>query len=294
MFFIIEKLEETTFEFSQNAATVLWSLLHIIMETQKIAKLLGNADSESSKFATRKWYFTNDQSNTDYGEGNENDTTIKFQTKVIKSNLCDYSDAYILLTGDITDTRVDDDTRDAFKNCTPFTKCISQISDEQVDNADNLDIVMTMYNLIEYSDNYSYTSRSLRQFKRDESPVTNTWNPNNVSIYNLPSFKYKSSFIRKSANIGGNGVYRDVKIAVPIKYLGNFWRLLEMPLRNCKVHLELNWSINCVMSDVAGVTEFKTIKTKLYVPIVTLSKTDNVKLVKLLEHGFQRPVYWNE
>ena len=67
-----------------------------------------------------------------------------------------------------------------------------------------------------------------------------------------------------------------------------------MPLRNCKVHLELNWSINCVMSDVAGVTEFKIIKTKLYVPIVTLSKTDNVKLVKLLEHGFQRPVYWNE
>ena len=63
MFFIVEKLEETTFEFSQNAATVLWSLLHIIMETQKIAKLLGNADSESSKFATRKWYFTNDQSN---------------------------------------------------------------------------------------------------------------------------------------------------------------------------------------------------------------------------------------
>ena len=242
------------------------------METQKIAKLLGNADSESSKFATRKWYFTNDQSNTDYGEGNKNDTTIKFQTKVIKSNLSDYSDAYILLTGGITDTRVDEDTRDAFKNCTPFTKCITHISDEQVDNADNLDIVMTMYNLIEYSDNYSYTSRSLRQFKRDESPVTNTWNPNNVSIYNLASFKYKSSFIRKSANIGGNRVYRDVKIAVPIKYFGNFWRLLEMPLSNCKVHLELNWSINCVMSDVAGVTEFKIIKTKLYVPIVTLSK----------------------
>ena len=153
---------------------------------------------------------------------------------------------------------------------------------------------MAVYNLIEYSDNYSYTSRSLQQFKRDESPVTNTGNPNDVSIYNLASFKYKSSFIRKSANIGGNRVYRGVKIAVPIKYLGNLWRLLEIPLINCKFHLELNWSINCVMSDVAGVTEFKIIKTKLYVPIVTLSKTDNVKLVKLLENGFKRPVYWNE
>ena len=69
------------------------------METQKIASLLGDADNESSKFATRKWYVINDQNNTNYGEGNENGTTIKFETQVIKSNLCDYSDAYILVTG---------------------------------------------------------------------------------------------------------------------------------------------------------------------------------------------------
>ena len=264
------------------------------METQKIANLSGDATSESSKFATRKWYVINDQNNTDYGEGNEESTTVKFETKVIKSNLCDYSDAYILVTGNITATGGDANTRVAFKNCAPFTKCITHINDEHVDNADNLDIIMPMYNLIEYSDNYSDTSGSLQQFKRDESPVTNTGNPNDISIYNLASFKYKSSFIRKSANIGGNRVYRGVKIAVPIKYLGNLWILLEIPLINCKFHLELNWSINCVMSDVAGVTEFKIIKTKLYVPIVTLSKTDNVKLVKLLENGFKRPVYWNE
>ena len=101
------------------------------METLKIANLLGHDDNKSSKFATRKWYVINDQGNTNYGEGNENDATIKFQTKVIKSNLCDYSDAYILLTGDITDTRVDEDTRDAFKNCTPFTKRITHINDER-------------------------------------------------------------------------------------------------------------------------------------------------------------------
>ena len=132
------------------------------METQKIANLMGNADSESLKFATRKWYVISDQNNTDYGDGDENDdTTIKFETKVIKSNLCDYSDAYILVTGDITATGRDANTKVAFKSCAPFTKCVTHINDEHVDNADNLDIVTPMYNLIEYSDNYSDTSGSV-------------------------------------------------------------------------------------------------------------------------------------
>ena len=107
------------------------------METQKIANLLDNADNESLKFATRKWYVINDQNNTDYGDGDENGTTIKFETKVIKSNLCDYSDAYILVTGDITATGRDANTKVAFKSCAPFTKCVTHINDEHVDNADN-------------------------------------------------------------------------------------------------------------------------------------------------------------
>ena len=131
------------------------------METQKIANLLGNADNDSLKFATRKWYVINDQNNKDYGDGDENGTTIKFETKVIKSNLCDYSDAYILVTGDITAARGDANTNAAFKNCAPFTKWVTHINDEHVDNAENLDVVMPMYNLIEYSDNYSDTSGSL-------------------------------------------------------------------------------------------------------------------------------------
>ena len=120
----------------------------------KGCKLLGDADNESSKFTTRKWYVINDQNITDYDEGNQDCTTVKFETKVIKSNLCDYSDTYILVTGDITATGGDANTRVAFKNCAPFTKCITHINDEHVDNADNLDIIMPMYNLIEYSDNY--------------------------------------------------------------------------------------------------------------------------------------------
>ena len=71
------------------------------METQKIVNLLNDSDNESSKFATRKWYIVNDQNNGQYRRGNENDSTIKFETKVIKPNICDYSDAYILVTEDI-------------------------------------------------------------------------------------------------------------------------------------------------------------------------------------------------
>ena len=150
------------------------------METQKITNVLGDVNNESSKFATRKWYVINDQNNTDYGEGNEDSTTVKFETKVIKSNLCDYSDAYILVTGDITATGGDANTKVAFKNCAPFTKCVTHINDEDVDSAENLDVAMAMYNLIEYSDNYSDTSGSLWQFKRDEENMKNE-NPVNLT-----------------------------------------------------------------------------------------------------------------
>ena len=180
MFFIIEKSEETTFEFSQNAVTVVWFWLRIKMETQKIANLLGDADNESSKFAARKCYVINDQNNTDLGEGNEDSTTGKFETKVIKSGLWDYSDTYILLTGNITETGSDANTRVAFKNCATFAKCITHKNDEHFDNADNVDIIMPMYNLIEYSDNYSDTSKSLWQFGGDEQNMKNG-NPANVS-----------------------------------------------------------------------------------------------------------------
>ena len=221
MFFIIEKSEETTFEFSQNAATVVWFWLRIKMETQKIVNLLGDANNESSKFATRKWYVINDQNNTDYGEGNEDSTTVKFETKVIKSSLCDYSDAYILVTGNITATGGDANTRVAFKNCAPFTKCITHINDEHVDNADNLDIIMPMYNLIEYSDNYSDTSWILWQFKRDEQNMNNG-NPANVTTADSSSFKYKSSLKKESTAVNNNWVFENVKIAVPLKFLNNF------------------------------------------------------------------------
>ena len=221
---------------------------------------------------------------TDYGEGNEDSATVKFETKVIKSNLCDYSDAYILVTGNITSTSGDADTRDALKNCAQFTKCITHLNDEHVDNANDLEIIMPMYKLIECRDNYSDTSGRLWQFKRDESPVTNAVNPDNVSTTNSTTFKYKSSFF-KSLEDDDNGILKDMKIAVPLKYLSNFWRPLEMSLINWKIHLELNCGKDCVMSTIND-KKCKTKNTKLYVPIVTLSCKDNLKLVKQLEEGF--------
>ena len=116
MFFIIEKSQEATFEFTQNAATIVWFWPCKKMETQKVVNLLGEADNESSKFATRKWYVINDQNKTDYGEGNKSGATVKFETKVSKSSLCDYSDAHILVTGDIKAAGGNANIRVAFKN----------------------------------------------------------------------------------------------------------------------------------------------------------------------------------
>ena len=95
------------------------------MDTEKIANLLNDPDNESSNFATRKWYIINDQNNGQYGRGNENDSTIKFGTKVIKPNFCDYSYAYIFVTGDIKVADVAADTNVAFKNCAPCARCVT-------------------------------------------------------------------------------------------------------------------------------------------------------------------------
>ena len=149
------------------------------METQKIVNLLNDSEELNSKFATRKWYIINDQNNGQYGRRgeNENDSTIKFETKVIKRNISDYFDVYILVTGDIKVAAVAANTNVAFKNCAPFTRCAIHINDDHVETAENLDIIMPMYNLIEYSDNYADSSGSLYQFKRNEYPTNHDGNP---------------------------------------------------------------------------------------------------------------------
>ena len=122
------------------------------METQKIVNLLNDSGNESSELATRKLYIINEQNNGQYGRGNENDATIKYDTKVVKPNLCDYSDAYILATGDTKIINFAANTNVAFKTCAPFTRCVTHVNDEHVETAENLDIIIPMYNLIEYSE----------------------------------------------------------------------------------------------------------------------------------------------
>ena len=202
MFFIIEKLEETVPNFSQNSVTVIW-----IMEMQNTVDFLNGFDNENSKFSTRKWYVFDSETKGIYSHENP----IKFLTSSLESSLCDYSDAYILVTGNINVTGGDNNTKVAFKNCAPFKDCRTEINDTFVDYADFINIAMPMYNLIEYSDNYSDTSGSLWQFKRDEIGGDDDLTVDAQHIpNNLPSFKYKWSFITD----------RDgVKIAVPLKYL---------------------------------------------------------------------------
>ena len=127
------------------------------------------------------------------------------------------------MTGDIKVTGIAADTNVAFENCAPFTRCITHIIDEHVETAENLDIIMPMYNLIEYSDNYAHSSRSLYQFKRDESPINDAGNPNNVALDNSTSFKYKSSLLGKADGADGNDrSLKNTKIVVPLKCSSNF------------------------------------------------------------------------
>ena len=112
------------------------------MKTQKIVNLLNDSENESSQFATRKWYVINDQNNGQYGRGNENYATTKYDTKVIKPNLCDYSDTYILVTGDIKVAGIAANTNVAFKNCSTFTRCVTHMNDEHIETSENLDIIM--------------------------------------------------------------------------------------------------------------------------------------------------------
>ena len=178
---------------------------------------------------------------------------LNFKQKPLNQIFVDYSDAYILVTGDTKVTAFAAYTNVAFKNCAPFTRCVTHIN-------------------------------CFRQ---------------------LTSFKYKASILGKADDADGNDrSLTKIKLVVPLKYLSNFFRSLEMPLINCKIHLELNWNNDCVTygaDTYAGgdnandrETTFQITSTKLYVPVVTLSNKDNVNLKKQSNEGFKRSLYWNE
>ena len=268
------------------------------MEYQKIANLIDDMSDQPSKFRTRNWVEINDESRGAYNV----DSQIKFKTTMLKSSLCDYSDAYILVKGTICINNTaaqgaaanNIDKKVIFKNCAPFTNCISEIKNTQIDNAKDIDIVMPMYNLIEYSDNYAKTTGSLWQYckdipARDNNGVIAAFDVNNLT----DSFKFKVKITGETGDDGTN----DVEIMVPLKYLSNFWRTLEMPLINCEVNLILTWSSTCAIASVIIANQaatFAITDTRLYVPVVTLSTQENTKFLQQLNSGFKRVINWNK
>ena len=170
---------------------------------------------------------------------------------------------------------------------------------------------MPMYNLLEYSKNYKKTTGSLWNYYRDE-PNSNT-DDNEImhSILNSESFDYKANFMENGVT-HDNLTKNDVKVVVPLKHLSNFWRHLDIPLINCEVELILTWFKNCVLIDKSareanyGVNPvvyeidnpenatFQITDTKLHVPVVTLSKENDIKLLEKLKTGFKKTIKWNK
>ena len=211
-----------------------------------------------------------------------------------KSNLCDYSDAYIHVKVTMTvpniGTAPASNNRNKiviFENCAPFTNCRSEMYNTEVDDAHGIDVVMPMYNFIQYSGAYLKTSGSSWQYNTDEPALSD-----NDNIMDFPydsnnsiSFKLKQQITWQA----GNNEIKDVEIMVPLKYSSNFWRTMEIPLINCEISLMLTWSKNRFLIAGAAANQksiFAIVDTKLYVSVLTLSTEDNVKLLKQLESVF--------
>ena len=271
-----------------------------------------------SKFVTREYVRVNSLFNT-YNENK----SIRFKTPMLRSNLCDYSDAYTLVKATIKVTAPGanngaNNIRDKrnrpliLKNNAPFVSCITRINGELIEDADDLDIVMSMYNLLEYSKNYRKTIGSLYNYYRDElSDDADDNNFDNIKVVNSNTFKYNNKIIGNTYNVNAgadaydvnkNGT-QEVELAIPLKYLGNFWRALNIPLISCEVSLELKWDKNCVITsleqgDIGGGNRdnaptgatLAITDCKLYVPAVTLSKDDEIKLLTNLKSGFKREI----
>ena len=298
------------------------------MEYDKINNLLLSEDNENeqlSKFVTRKYIRVNSLSNT-YNENK----SIRFKTPMLRSNLCDYSDTYILVKSTITVTAPGanngaNNIRDKrnrpliLKNNAPFVSCITRINRELIEDANDLDIVIPMYNLLQYSKNYRKTIGSLYNYYRDElSDDADVNSFDNIKVVNSNTFKYKNKITGNTYNLdAGVDVYdvnkngkQEIELAKPLKYLGNFWRALNIPLISCEISLELKWNKNCVITSLeerqvdAGPPVVRdnsptgaTVAInycKLYIPVVTLSKDDEIKLLTNLKSGFKREIIWNK
>ena len=251
---------------------------------------------------------------------NEN-KSIRFKTPMLRSDLCDYADAYILVNGTILVKGLNPRDRQnrplILKNNAPFISCITRINNELVEDADDLDIVLPIHNLLEYSKNYRKTIGSLYNYYRDElNNDANLANFANSNVVSLEAFKYKTKIIgntydvdspipnpagagrivNRNYNLNNSGK-KSEELAIPLKYLGNLWRALNMPLINCEDRNSCQQTgINLDGVNTAAPTgaTLAINDCKLYIPMVTLSKDDEIKLLTNLKSGLTREVIWNK
>ena len=218
------------------------------MEFQKIIHLLDvtSDDKDLPRYVTKKWVEVYNQPEKNCSVNKE----IRIKTPILRPDLYNFSDAYIVVKGDIIVTSPNNAKRNksvTFKNNAPFINCITKINGIKIDNAEDLDVVMPMYNLLEYSKNYRKTTGSLWNYYRDE--------PSNPLSSNSESFKYKTSITGNTYNVdltiigdGGNPIpnaeydanrvgKNETIIVIPLKYLSNFWRTLDIPLINSEVEI---------------------------------------------------------
>ena len=227
-----------------------YNKINNLLRSEKLGSAVDSESENLSKFVTRQYVKVNSLFNT-YNENK----SIRFKTPMLRSDLCDYSDVHILVNGTITVTasaganniRDKKDRKLILKNNAPFVSCITRINNELIEDADDLDMVMTMYNLLEYGKNYRKTIGSFYNYYRDELTNDNNNDFVNRNVVNSNAFKYKSKIIGNTYNVDAaaagydankNGT-QEVEIAIPLKYLGNFWRALNIPLISCEVSLEL-------------------------------------------------------
>ena len=227
-------------------------IIHVIQH-HKILNLLNEAND--SKFVSRKWNIVIANSKANHAVGDN----IIYNTEVLKSDLCDYNDFYILVLGDITITE-DNGHGVEFKNFAAVTKCLTEIDGRTIDDAEDLDLVRPMFNFVENSSNYSEIKGSLWFCSKDEATNFSA-DIGNDDIFK--SFKCKAKLLGHTAENGADGILRKPTIAVPLKYLSNFGRSLETPLIECKVELELERTKYCVFSATFLINkrQAKTIKT---------------------------------
>ena len=245
---------------------------------QKNVNLLDTTsdNKDLQRYVTKKWMEVYDQSEKNYNPNKK----IRIETPMLRSDLCDFSDAYIFVKGNIAVTNPNNVKRNkavAFKNNAPFINCISKINGIKVDNAEDLGVAMPMYNLLEYSKNYKKTTGRLWNYCRDQ--------PSNPLSTNSESFNYKTSITENTYNIDeiitdddGNEVdnpnydankvgKNKTEIFIPLKHFSNFWRTLDIPLINCEVELILTCALAnmAVANNPPSGLEFQITDTKLYV-----------------------------